>query len=188
MADKEIINVVSISQVSKEFKGQVTVKKLMKLDNGDEIPVTEKNGAYKYVTSAGTYEITRNSYGSIATAKLIKKSSEKEEYPVPQESDFNKQTKAQPSVTQYQTAIRQPSEFEKNKQKEISLMCYTGIAKDILIALKKDVSPESVFNYAVDLYNRHNDFFHPVDKVLAAIPGSEVVEPKSAEGESDVPF
>lgn len=123
-------------------------KQILHTEDGKQYKISEKSFAYDNVHGEGPYEVTMGEYQGHPFVKTLK---------------FLGVYKDTPTATKPQQApvLADRMGFEKDKQTEIKLECYAGIAKDIALhnatMAKAEVKVKEVMDLAKDMMIMHND-------------------------------
>lgn len=170
-------------------EGKFGMYKTLFFDDGTKMTITHNNRCYDVFTGAGEYDITFKQFNGKEVVSGAKKLSK---------GDLTsaKEIVSKKPMTAAQTMEERIS-FEREKQKDIMVECYMGIAKDIALANQKTggklvIEAKDVENLAFDLIAAHfrvkNGKNIPaiVGDIQAAFPGAEIVTQKK-EQPSDVP-
>lgn len=139
-----LINVDKIEIIKDNFG----TKKVLTTNDGQTYKIGEKNRCYNSVSSKGQYDITMGDFQGKPFVKSIK--------PINVSAQpANKEMTVKSSYYDSKEKLA----FEKNKQDEIKIECYSGIAKDILIhnasVAGKEVSIDKVMEVAYELIRGH---------------------------------
>lgn len=148
------IIVTSIEEATDKYG----TKKIFTDDKGIVRKLKSTSKAYNNLVNPGEYEITEDTYNGNVYTKWIK--------PINQLKDIRESqnsAKQQPQTTQKaslsQTILEDKLKFEIEKQKEIRLECYAGIAKDIVLANNANVempaTAKDVMTMAKELVELH---------------------------------
>lgn len=167
-------------------EGKFGMYKTIFFDDGEKISVTQNNRSYSVFTGAGTYDITFREFNGKQVVSSARKLSK---------GDL---TSAQAIVGKKPVTAAQSMEerisFEREKQKDIMVECYMGIAKDIAIANKgnEPITAKMVEELTFELMAGHfrvkngKDIPAIVGDIQATFPGSELETSKGAELPKDV--
>lgn len=161
-------------------EGKFGMYKTLFFDDGSKMSITKQNRCYDTFTGPGEYEINTRQYNGkevIASAKRIGKA--------------DAVAAAASIVANRPMSAAQAAEdrlaFDRQKQRDIMIECYMGIAKDILIANKgadgKEITVKDLGNMVIDLMIAHTNIKEgravdePVGVVKNMFQGTE--EPKT---------
>lgn len=169
-------------------EGKFGMYKTIFFDDGSKITITHNNRCYETFTGAGEYDVVTKQYNGKEVVSSAKKLSKGDLASAQQIIGKKPITAAQ--------SMEERISFEREKQKDIMVECYMGIAKDIALANQKTggklvIEAKDVEAIAFDLIAAHfrvkNGKNIPaiVGDIQAAFPGSEVVP--SQPTFSDVP-
>lgn len=169
-------------------EGKYGMVKTLHFEDGSKMNITQNNRSYDVFVGPGEYDINTRDYNGkevVSSAKRLSK------------GDFTsaQQIVAKKPVTAAQSMEERIS-FERERQKDIMIECYMGIAKDIVLANQKAsgkliIEPKDVENMAFELvachYRVRNGKNIPavVGDIQALFPGSNVI-PEQAKFE-DLP-
>ena len=162
-------------------EGKFGMYKTLFFDDNSKMTITHNNRCYDTFTGPGEYDITFKQFNGKEVISSAKKTSK---------GDLTsaKEIVSKKPVTAAQTMEERIS-FEREKQRDIMVECYMGIAKDIALANQKTggklvIEAKDVESIAFDLIAAHfrvkNGKNIPaiVGDIQAAFPSSEVVTPK----------
>jgi hypothetical protein len=167
-------------------EGKFGMYKTLFFDDGGKISVTQNNKSYGVFTGPGKYDITFKNYNGKEVVSAASKLSKGD-------LDSAQQIIGKKQVTAAQSMEERIS-FEREKQKDIMVECYMGIAKDICIANKgsekitTEMVEETAFNLIAGHYRVKNGKDIPaiVGDIQASFPGA-VLEKKEEEL-PDIPY
>ena len=137
-------------------------KKILHTEDGKQYKISEKSFAYDNVKGEGPYDVTMGEYQGHPFVKTLK---------------FLGVYKDTPTATKPQSGAISADRigFEKDKQTEIKLECYAGIAKDIALhnaaIAKAEVKIKEVMNLAKDMMIMHNDIIELAKKNALGLQG-----------------
>lgn len=161
-------------------EGKFGMYKTLHFEDGSKMTITHNNRSYDVFTGPGEYDINTKEYNGkdvISSAKRLSKG----------DISSAQQIIAKKPVTAAQSMEERIS-FEREKQKDIMVECYMGIAKDIVLANQKPsgklvIEAKDVENMAFELIAAHyrvkNGKNIPaiVGDIQAVFPGSTVEQP-----------
>lgn len=161
------------------------VKKVLCADDGKKYRVGSRQRFYDTVQEPGIYDLTMGDFQGKPFVKWL-------EYvkPLPDNGHVAESPKQSTSApTGALTVAADKLSFERKKQDDIRLEFYTGIAKDIAIANKKDnedIDPLTVIHTAKKLCVAHMSCLALIDAELKAIEveDSKTVADKKVEVEN----
>lgn len=168
-------------------EGKFGMYKTLFFDDGSKMSITANNRSYGVFTGAGTYDLTFKNYNGkevISGAKRLSKG----DLSAAQEIIGKKPVTAAQSM-------EDRISFEREKQKDIMIECYMGIAKDIVIANKKEgnIKAEDIENMAFELVASHyrvkngKDIPAIVGDIQAAFPEAKL-EQQELPTDVEAPF
>lgn len=167
-------------------ENQYGQKKQVVLASGITLSVTSKNRCFAAFTVPGEYDIVTRDFNGKKAVQSARRVGDSKVMPV------NIQTPKPISNVAAQT-LDKKLEFDKARQKDIMIECYMGIAKDIVVANKKDneITPGMVMDMAAELMFAHNKLlngYNPhieskLPEVAAAVGGQVVKENDGIDGE-----
>lgn len=147
-----------------ENSGRYGKSKVLYADNGQKYKVNETNKCWEYVKTPGPYEITMGEYQGHPYVQKLRFQGAYSEKAV---DNYNASQKAAPRAD-----FAQKLEFDKERQREIKLECYAGIAKDIIIHNaeidRAKVTAKDVMSMANNLAMLHDDIL--ANKVTKELP------------------
>lgn len=152
------INVVRVESVTDKWG----TKKILHADNGQKYKISEKSFTYDNVKTEGPYDITMGEFKGHPFVKTLKFLGTYEEPKAAQKP-------------QQGPVLADRIGFEKDKQAEIKLECYAGIAKDIALynatLAKAEVNVKEVMNLAKDMMIMHDDIIELKKKNALGMQG-----------------
>lgn len=169
------VNIVRIEAENSKFG----TKKILWDDQGNKYSISSKRQwMYEEAQTEGQYDIEMGEYMGKPSVQKIK-------FIAP----FNAAgtASAQPAQKPQQGAVLADRiAFDKDKQKDIMIEFYVGIAKDVLIATlgdKAEITPDQLFLYATSLMRRHI-----LAKACELTPSEEAKPETASASEEDAPF
>lgn len=169
-------NVVRI-ELSENQYGQ---KKQVVLASGSTLNVTSKNRCFNAFTIPGEYDIVTRDFNGKMAVQSARRLGDSKVMPA-----NIQQPVARPVSNVAAQTLDKKLEFDKARQKDIMIECYMGIAKDIVVANKKDgdITPGLVMDMAAELMFAHNKLLNGYNPhieskkpEITAITGGQVVE------------
>lgn len=144
---------IKVVRVEKQESPKYGAKKVLYVDDGSKWNVSSKKPFYDAVTGPGMYSVNikdfnGTQYISYLEFKGALNAQNATSQPVSSTGGSGS------SGTNYQAKI----DADKKRQDDIRLEFYCGLAKDIMIANKKDgvdINPNTVMAYGWAMYNRH---------------------------------
>ena len=144
------INVVKIEEQDGKYP-----KKILFTDRGEKINVNKSNKCYDYVVAPGPYSLEWGEWQGKKFVKTLK---------------FNGDYSLQYKKPQQGAISSDKTASYDDKQRDIKLEFYAGIAKDIFVSRNKHFTAKDVMCMAKDLMLMHNDIIvMDKDKTLAGL-------------------
>lgn len=131
------INVVKIEEQDGKYP-----KKILFTDRGEKINVNKSNKCYDYVVAPGPYSIEWGEWQGKKFVKTLK---------------FNGDHSLQYKKPQQGAVLAEKTVSYDDKQRDIKMEFYAGVAKDILISRNKPFNAKDVMCIAKDMMLMHND-------------------------------
>lgn len=130
-------------------ENQYGSKKQIIFASGKTLNITPKNRCFSVFNLPGVYDIATKEFNGKEVIVSAKRIGDAENQP----------TTANKGISNVAAqTLDKKLEFDKNRQKDIIIECYMGIAKDILIANKKaePIKAVDVMDFAAELVLCHN--------------------------------
>lgn len=172
-------------------EGKYGMVKTLHFADGSKMNITQNNRSYDVFTGAGDYDINTRDYNGkevVSSARKLSKG----------DMASAQQIIAKKPVTAAQSMEERIS-FERERQKDIMVECYMGIAKDIVLANQKAsgklvIEAKDVEALAFELIAAHHRVRNGknipavVGDIQAIFPGSEVTTvPEQPKMEMEIP-
>lgn len=186
------INVVKVDVIN---SGKFGPKKVLTVDDGTKWNVAQKKPFYNLVTGPGMYSVEVGDFNGTPYIKYLKPM---QNAPKTAQGSVSGSLPKQVSGFDYKAKL----EADRTRQNEIALEFYCGLAKDVMIANKKDgedIDLQEVQDNAFALFKRHQSLLQLADAVTTG-PSKPEMKPayqkaeeelakaKEAELEEDPPF
>jgi len=171
------VNIVRIDAENSKFG----TKKILWDDQGNKYSISSKRQwMYEEAQIPGQYDIEMGEYMGKPSVQKIK-------FIAAPSTSVTASGSAQAAQKPQQGAVLADRiAFDKDKQKDIMIEFYVGIAKDVLIATlgdKAEITPDQLFLYATSLMRRHI-----LAKACELTPTEEAKPETTAASEEDAPF
>ena len=167
------VNIVRIEAENSKFG----TKKILWDDQGNKYSISSRRQwMYEEVQTEGVYDIEMGEYMGKPSVQKIKFLS----------SSGAASSASAPAAQKPQqgAVLADRIAFDKDKQKDIMIEFYVGVAKDVLIATlgeNKEITPDKLFEYAASLMRRHL-------MTKAYEFGTETTKNTATENNEEVPF
>lgn len=182
------INVVKVDVVN---NGKFGPKKVLTVDDGTKWNVAEKKPFYGLVTGPGMYNVEIGDFNGTPYIKYLKPLNAE---PKTASSAVSSNAPKSASGFDYKTKLA----ADRERQNEIALEFYCGLAKDVAIANKKqgvDIDLQEIQDNAWALFKRHKSLLQLADVVSEPPAPAEMkstyqkaVESLQADAEEEPPF